>query len=192
MVAVKWFKDNVAADQPAKSVTDLNDLFMRELHIMSELRHPNIILVMGAIIYDNNRGYIMEKCKSDLYSFIRQRSDLKLSQKLRIAIRLAQAILYLHYAGYVHRDLKSFNILMDHSNEPKLIDFGFCTKLNDYEFGYTDHKLVQNANKGTPAYMAPEMLRNEGYSDRSDVFAFGVILWEMFVLTTRPCPRKGQ
>jgi serine/threonine protein kinase len=127
-VAVKWFRDH-SPDLPTKSDADLNDLFLRELHILSELRHPNIVLVLGAVCDGTNRGYLMERCKSDLFTFNRKMTDAKLSQRLRIAGRLARAVLYMHHAGYIHRDLKSLNILVDQSDQPKIIDFGFCAKV---------------------------------------------------------------
>jgi serine/threonine protein kinase len=87
----------------------------------------------------------------------------------------------------VCRDVKSSNFLLDENGRVKLTDFGLTVaRSGDRDFGFTNHNLTDSANKGTPAYMAPECLNNEAFSLKSDIYSFGIVLWELFVLGGYP------
>lgn len=160
---------------------DRIDLFHRELKIMSRLRHPNIVTVMGCCLNPFNMFILMELCHTDLFSLLRSSNKPQPVELLTYAIDAAQALAYMHAlpTPVLHRDIKSSNMLITDRKILKLGDFGYCTIKDEKAFVTSGHRLTENANKGTPAYMAPECLTNEDYSKYSDVFSFGVVLWEI-------------
>lgn len=99
---------------------------------------------------------------------------LDFRRRLRMALDVARGMNYLHRRNppIVHRDLKSSNLLVDKSWTVKVGDFGL-SRFKDSTF------LTTKSGRGTPQWMAPEVLRNEPSTEKSDVFSFGVILWEL-------------
>lgn len=191
-VAIK--KPFMSIDNPTHGLMDADaiDLFCREIKLLSKLRHPNIVLLMAACLEPENMCCVMELCRSDLYTILHDPS-IYLSPKklLSFAIDAAQALLYMHThsPALLHRDVKTSNMLISSSGELKLIDFGYASYVGETDFVYTRHKLAEKANKGTPAYMAPECLKNEEVTTKSDIFSLGTVLWE---LVTRKLPWAGK
>lgn len=107
--------------------------------------------------------------------------DISLEQRLRIAYDVASIFAFLHKSGVVHRDLKSYNILVDDDLNIKLCDFGLCKFKADLNRGTMQFS-------GTPVYMAPELFQKKSYDEKVDVFAFGTLLWE---LVARDVPYEG-
>jgi serine/threonine protein kinase len=97
------------------------------------------------------------------------------TQKTNIAIGIAHGMKYLHSHKIIHRDLKSPNVLLDDRKLPKIADFGLGRFVNESSAA---QQLTQNL--GTPSWMAPELLKNEPYNTPVDVYAFGIILCEMY------------
>jgi serine/threonine protein kinase len=93
-------------------------------------------------------------------------------------------MLYLHDQKIVHRDLKSHNVLLDEYYNIKLCDFGLAKPFTDLNSGPCSSKF-----SGTPAYMAPEILQKKSYTEKVDIFAFGILIWEIF---TRKIPYEGN
>ena len=102
-------------------------------------------------------------------------------ERIRIGRDVAKAFEFLHKGGIVHRDLKSYNILLDDANHVKVCDFGLAKFKADLNTG-----SMQFA--GTPTYMAPELFEKKYYDEKVDVFAFGTLLWE---LVHREVPYDG-
>ncbi|KAK6783269.1 hypothetical protein RDI58_021066 [Solanum bulbocastanum] len=159
-VAVKVFFGNQCGE------TTLLD-YKKEIDIMKRLRHPNVLLFMGAVSSQEKLAIITEYMP-------RNNPPLDLKRHLRMALDVARGMCYLHRRNppIVHRDLKSSNLLVDKSWTVKVGDFGL-SKLKHATF------LTANSGRGSPQWMAPEVLRNEPSTEKSDVFSFGVILWEL-------------
>jgi len=151
--------------------------FRHEVDIMSKMRHVNVVLFVGACTSPPNLTIITEYCpRGSLYDVIRTEKDLDWPRKLRIAAEAAAGMLYLHTRNppIVHRDVKSDNFLVCADYTVKVCDFGLA------RFRTTvSHVATTHARAGTPAWMAPEVLRGEQFNESSDVYGFGVVLWEM-------------
>ncbi|KAL2533576.1 Serine/threonine-protein kinase CTR1 [Abeliophyllum distichum] len=155
--------------------------FLREVAIMKRLRHPNIVLLMGAVTELPNLSIVTEYLpKGSLYVLLRDptaREALNERRRLCMAYDVAKGMNYLHKCNppIVHRDLKSPNLLVDRKYTVKVGDFGL-SRLKEKTF------LSSKTAAGTPEWMAPEVLRNEPSNEKSDVYSFGVILWELATL----------
>ncbi|GAB4833479.1 copper transport protein ctr1 [Ancistrocladus abbreviatus] len=155
--------------------------FLREVAIMKQLRHPNIVLFMGAVTKPPNLSIVTEYlAKGSLYRLLHrpgERERLDERRRLNMAYDVAKGMNYLHKHNppIVHRDLKSPNLLVDRKYTVKVSDFGL-SRLKPNTF------LSSKSAAGTPEWMAPEVLRDEPSNEKSDVYSFGVILWELATL----------
>ncbi|XP_027084233.2 uncharacterized protein [Coffea arabica] len=177
-VAVKVYFGNEYNDQTLLSYT-------QELDIMRRLRHPNVLLFMGAVCSQEKLALVTEYLpRGSLFKALhKSNQQLDIRRRLRMALDVARGMNYLHHRNppIVHRDLKSSNLLVDKSWNVKVGDFGL-SKLKNATF------LTNKSGKGTPQWMAPEILRNEPSTEKSDIYSFGVILWE---LMTESIPWKN-
>ncbi|KAM7463833.1 hypothetical protein LguiA_031954 [Lonicera macranthoides] len=155
--------------------------FLSEVSIMKRLRHPNIVLLLGAVTHPPNLSIVTEYLsRGSLYKLLQMPDAgviLDETRRLNMAYDVAQGMNYLHQLKppIVHRDLKSPNLLVDGRFTVKVCDFGLSrSKANTF--------LSSKTAAGTPEWMAPEVLRNEPSNEKSDVFSFGVILWELATL----------
>jgi len=149
--------------------------FIREINIISSLRHPNIVLYMGATINKNDYYMISEYIiKGSLFDYIHvQKNKIQEQDQLTIAYEIAIAIKYLHSRKIFHCDLKSSNILIEDNWKIKISDFGL-SRIKNF--------LALQENKGrigTPHWMAPEIMKGNAYQEASDIFSYGMILWEI-------------
>ncbi|KAF5181364.1 Serine/threonine-protein kinase EDR1, partial [Thalictrum thalictroides] len=171
-VAVKKFLDQ-------DFLGDALDEFRSEVRIMRRLRHPNVILFLGAVTRPPNLSIITELLpRGSLYHII-HRPNIQIDERLRIkmALDVVKGMNCLHTSipTVVHRDLKSPNLLVDSDWNVKVCDFGL-SRLKHNTF------LSSKSTAGTPEWMAPEVLRNEQSNEKCDVYSFGVILWELATL----------
>uniref|UniRef100_A0A0D9VPT3 non-specific serine/threonine protein kinase n=1 Tax=Leersia perrieri TaxID=77586 RepID=A0A0D9VPT3_9ORYZ len=171
-VAVKKFLDQ-------DFYGDALDEFRSEVRIMRRLRHPNIVLFMGAVTRPPNLSIVSEYLpRGSLYKIL-HRPNCQIDEKRRIkmALDVAKGMNCLHISvpTIVHRDLKSPNLLVDNNWNVKVCDFGL-SRLKHSTF------LSSKSTAGTPEWMAPEVLRNEQSNEKCDVYSFGVILWELATL----------
>ncbi|CAN4077367.1 unnamed protein product [Withania somnifera] len=150
--------------------------YKKEVEIMKRLRHPNVLLFMGAVFSQEKSAIVTEFLpRGSLFKALHGNNQpLDFKRRLRMALDVARGMNYLHRRNppIVHRDLKSSNLLVDKSWTVKVGDFGL-SKLKNATF------LTAKSGRGTPQWMAPEVLRNEPSTEKSDVFSFGVILWEL-------------
>ncbi|KAL1201635.1 putative serine/threonine-protein kinase SIS8 [Cardamine amara subsp. amara] len=148
----------------------------KEINFMKKLRHPNVLLFMGAICTEEKSAIIMEYMpRGSLFKILHSTNQpLDKKRRLRMALDVAKGMNYLHRRNppIVHRDLKSSNLLVDRNWNVKVGDFGL-SKWKNATF------LSTKSGKGTPQWMAPEVLRSEPSNEKCDVFSFGVILWEL-------------
>lgn len=154
--------------------------YKKEIGIMRKLRHPNVLLFMGAC-YSHERLAIVTEFlpRGSLFKILhKSNKQLDIRRRLRMALDVARGMNYLHRRNppIVHMDLKSSNLLVDKNWNVKVGDFGL-SKLKHATF------LTAKSGGGTPQWMAPEVLRNERSNEKSDVFSFGVILWELMTIS---------
>ncbi|XVF89098.1 hypothetical protein PTKIN_Ptkin19aG0103500 [Pterospermum kingtungense] len=159
--------------------------FKCEVEIMLRLRHPNVVLFMGAVTRSPHFSILTEFLpRGSLYKLLhRPNSQLDEKRRMRMALDVAKGMNYLHtsHPTIVHRDLKTPNLLVDKNWVVKVCDFGL-SRLKHHTF------LSSKSTAGTPEWMAPEVLRNEPANEKCDVYSFGVILWELVTLRV---PWKG-
>lgn len=149
--------------------------FINEINIISSLRHPNIVLYIGASIDCDNYYMITEYLPGgSLFDYIRKGKGFIEKEQISIAYEMAVAVLYLHSRSIVHCDLKSSNILIDNNLKVKIGDFGLSQFLKDNK--------MNRGKIGTPHWMAPEILKGGVYEYSSDVWSYGMILWEILKL----------
>lgn len=171
-VAVKRFLDQDIYGEALEE-------FRSEVRIMKRLRHPNVVLFMGAVTRPPNLSIITEFLhRGSLYRLLhRPNNQLDERRRLRMAFDAARGMNYLHSCSpvIVHRDLKSPNLLVDRNWVVKVCDFGL-SRMKHSTF------LSSRSTAGTAEWMAPEVLRNERSDEKCDVYSFGVILWELCTL----------
>ncbi|XP_020571165.1 serine/threonine-protein kinase EDR1-like [Phalaenopsis equestris] len=171
-VAVKKFLDQ-------DFYGDALDEFRSEVRIMRRLRHPNIVLFLGAVARPPNLSIVSEFLpRGSLYKILhRPNCQIDEQRRIKMALDVAKGMNCLHTSApiIVHRDLKSPNLLVDKNWTVKVCDFGL-SRLKHSTF------LSSKSTAGTPEWMAPEVLRNEPSNEKCDVYSFGVILWELATL----------
>jgi serine/threonine protein kinase len=150
--------------------------FAREARAAGLLAHPNIVTVydVGSVDGDHSTSYIaMEFVEGrTLRQMVPHGERLEPDQVLDLAMQVARGLEYAHQRGVVHRDVKPANILMRDDGLVKLADFGVA-RIESSELTRTGQSV------GSPSYIAPEMLRDQGVDGRADLFSLGVILYEL-------------
>ena len=152
----------------------LFDRFQREAAIGEKLNHPMVMRVYGG--EKRSRVYmVMEWCEGRLLRQILDEGKLSQDRAIRIAISVLEALEYIHDNGVVHRDLKPENIMVDAEDKVKLIDFGIAGDAGARRLTYANF----TATLGTADYISPEQVKGKRGDGRSDIYALGIILYEM-------------
>ena len=152
----------------------LFDRFQREAAIGEKLQHPHVMRVFGG--EKRSRVYmVMEWCEGRLLRQILGEGRIAADRALRITHEVLDALEYIHEQGVIHRDLKPENIMVDAQDNIKLIDFGIAGDAAARRLTYANF----TATLGTADYISPEQIKGKRGDGRSDIYAMGVILYEM-------------
>ena len=150
------------------------DQINREIEIMYQLNHPHIIKLYSHFEDNDNFYLIMEYAsKGQLYSIIRKHKKLSQIIAKQYMEEIISALQYLHTRNppIIHRDIKPENILIDHEGKCKLADFGWSN--------FDNGRKNRDSCGGTPEYLAPEMINQCGHDKSVDIWALGILLFEM-------------
>ncbi len=176
-VALKFIPENLTGDP--KSM----ERFTREARAASQLNHPNICTIHG--IEDNN-GHpfiVMEKLEGESLKQHIGGHPMEIDKVLDVGVQVADALVASHAKNIVHRDIKPANIFLTPAGQVKVLDFGLAKlvhHLGTEEDAGADNSLTAvGVIPGTAVYMSPEQARSEMVDARSDLFSFGVVLYEM-------------
>lgn len=186
-VAIKVLPDAFASD-PQRLAR-----FKREAKVLASLSHPGIAAIHGVHDSGGTHFLVMELVKGTPLDKMITEGGVPLDRVLEVAIPLADAIAFAHDQGIIHRDIKPSNVMLDASGRIRVLDFGVAG-LTKIETEVEDTATVDVLTKtgealGTPAYMAPEQLEGREADARADVFAIGVILYQ---LATGAHPFRGD
>ncbi len=162
----------------------LYERFQREAEIGAKLDHPGVMKVYADA--EHSRVYmVMEWVDGRLLrQILGNHGKLPVERSIRIALGVLDALDYIHSHGVVHRDLKPENIMVDSEDRIKLIDFGIAAKVGARRITFAKLSQVM----GTPDYISPEQVKGKRGDGRSDIYAMGVMLYEML---TGKTPWRG-
>jgi len=178
LVALKFIPENLIDDQ--KSV----ERFELEARAASQLAHPNICTIHSI---EDNHGHpfiVMEKLEGESLKQRLHEKRLDLDEILDFGAQIASALEASHAKGVIHRDIKPGNIFITRDGQVKVLDFGLAKLTRNHPLATEDESVDNSLTAigvvpGTAVYMSPEQARNEELDVRSDLFSFGVVLYEM-------------
>ncbi len=170
LVAIKVLHPEFAAD------SFVSNRFDREAEILAQLRHPNIVRIYTRGIVDGRRYIVMEYLAGGSLDQLLKKGSLTRFRTLQIAMGVCRGLRHAHAKGIVHRDLKPQNVMFDENGATFIVDFGIAkVDSNTYE------KTQTNLIMGTPLYLAPEVAEGRPATDKSDIYAFGLMLCDMML-----------
>lgn len=158
-----------------KSERELRGL-RQEIEIMRNLQHENIVQMLDSFETEEELVVVMDYADGELFQILEDDGTLPEDQVRHIACQLVSALYYLHSHRILHRDMKPQNILLAKGEKVKLCDFGFARTMSF-------DTLVLTSVKGTPLYMAPEIVKDQPYDHTADLWALGCILYELYTGT---------
>ncbi|HKA21484.1 MAG TPA: protein kinase [Blastocatellia bacterium] len=204
LVAIKFLPMDLAQDDNA------NKRLIREARAAAALDHPNICAIHEVGDEGGRTFIVMQYVDGETLATRIQRKPLELKEACQIAAQVADALAKAHSSGIIHRDIKPQNIMITERGQAKILDFGLAkvsANRNDLASeAETQSMMTQDGLiVGTVLYMSPEQVKGESLDKRSDIFSFGVLLYEMIsgrqpfaaqtpaeiisaILTTEPLP----
>jgi predicted Ser/Thr protein kinase len=166
-VAMKFLPDEATSDE------GLLERFRNEVRMARRVSHPNVCRVYDVGDVDGQTFYTMEYVDGeDLSSLLRRIGRLPQDKAVEIARQLCAGLAAAHTKGVLHRDLKPANIMLDGRGQAVIMDFGLA--------GIADNIRGPEVRSGTPAYMSPEQIEGTEVTMRSDIYALGLVLYEVF------------
>jgi eukaryotic-like serine/threonine-protein kinase len=187
-VAIKSLKASILPESPFAAQFD------HEARILGALNHPNIVLLVDFVRTKSQVFLVLEYVDGvTLSELLAARPKLAPESAIAIAAEIARGLAHAHPRGVVHRDVKPSNILVSRRGEVKIIDFGIAemSATGRERIGESRDARASEASFGTPAYMAPEQILGESVDARSDLFALGVVLYQMLA-GVRPFQGRGE
>lgn len=157
---------------PTNSI-ETREEFLNEAKILNLIRHPNVVTLMGFNLPSNaNDSFLVFEYvpNGNLYDTLHVKRT-KFDKK-RFLSKLAETMNFIHLSQICHRDLKSLNVLVDSSGHPKIIDFGLARPIDGLNKGSMKYAA-------TPSYSAPELFLQKELTFKVDVYAFGILMWEI-------------
>ena len=175
-----------AIDKRDKSNIEEKPYFIREIEVMYKIHHINVVKLYGHFEDNNYIYFIMEYIsKGNVYNLIPQDKKKRLSSQIVASLikDLISAVYFLHNMSppIIHRDIKPENVLLAEGMVAKLTDFGWSN--------YMEEDVKRNTVCGTPIYLAPEIIKEEGHDEKVDIWCIGVLLFE---LITASVPFPGN
>ncbi len=179
-VALKVMSAELAQDENERK------RFRTEARLASALTHPNICVIYEVGETEDGRPFLaMEYVEGQTLDVLQQQRRLKLSEVINIGIEAAEALQAAHAVHLVHRDIKPSNIMLDSRGHVKVLDFGLAKRFAQGELGALASTSAPHTRTGsligTPHYMSPEQVLGREVDHRTDIFSFGVVLYEMVV-----------
>jgi len=157
---------------------ELKARFMREAQAVARLSHPNIVHIYEVGEYQGRPFFAMEHVEGQPLSKLISDDAMSISDIISNAIGICEGLNKAHQLGIVHRDIKTSNIVLDNDGHPKILDFGLATITG------TEKITREGSTIGTVAYMSPERAQGKEADHRSDLFSFGVVLYELICKRT--------
>ena len=173
-VALKFLPEHMAADSVAL------ERFRREARAASSLNHPNICTIHDIDVYEGREFIVMEYLDGQtLATYIAGRRAVRTELVAKLGMPIAEALDAAHSKGVIHRDIKPANIFVTQSGLVKVLDFGVAKLVAEANQSDATTSTKTNTIVGTLPYMSPEQLRGEKVDTRSDIYALGVVLYEI-------------
>jgi TolB-like protein len=175
-VALKFLPENLTGDPKTL------ERFMREARAASQLNHPNICTIHGIEDTNGHPFIVMEKLEGQSLKQHIAGHPMDIEKVLDVGAQVADALVASHSKGIVHRDIKPANIFLTPGGQVKVLDFGLAKlvhNLGPEDDGGDQSLTAVGVIPGTAVYMSPEQARSETVDARSDLFSFGVVLYEM-------------
>jgi serine/threonine-protein kinase len=165
------------------SQQSLADRFLREIRLLATLSHPNIAALRTALTYENQLVMIMEFVEGETLANRLARAPLSTAEAVNYSDQILSALSYAHKQNIIHRDIKPANMMLTPQGVVKLMDFGIARSSSDGALTTTGTTL------GSLNYMPPEQVRGEAADARSDIYSYGVSMYEML---TGKLPFRGD
>ena len=183
-VAIKSLPPNLTGDVKART------RLKREAKLLASLNHPNIGAIYDIVEWEDGSGYlILEYVPGETLAQCLAREPLKLEQAFSIGRQIAEAVSAAHENGVIHRDLKPSNVKITPDGQVKVLDFGLA-KVIDRDGQTGDVTATEPGHiMGTPAYMSPEQASGKSLDQRTDIWSFGCVMYQML---TGQRPFEGE